>query len=126
MCTQVTKLIETSSSWNGAALPKYLDGNPKVTILKIIIPGKTKLDIHKYPEINAGVLLKGKLTVISENSDTLYLSAGDPIVELVESWHYGINEGKKPVEIIVFYAGVEGTPITILKKNNPLIKTKNH
>lgn len=114
--TKVVTLVESSESWNGAALPKYSEGNPKVTILKITIPPKTKLKTHKHPEINAGVLLKGKLTVVSETKDTLYLKAGDPIVELVNTWHYGRNDGNEPAEIIVFYAGTEETPITVLKE----------
>ncbi len=116
--TEVITLIETSKSWNGAPLPKYLEGNPKVTILKITIPPKTRLETHKHFEINAGVLLKGELTVISQSNDTLYLKAGDPIVELVNTWHYGENNGTEPAEIIVFYAGIEGTPITIIKDKN--------
>ncbi len=111
----VVKLTETTKSWNGNTLPKYPNGQPKVTILKITIPPKKKLEIHKHPEINAGVLLKGALTVISEKNDTLYLKKGDPIVELVNTWHYGKNEGDVPAEIIVFYAGIDGTPITVLK-----------
>ena len=71
--------------------------------------------MHKHPEINAGVLLKGKLRVISKENDTLMLKAGEPIVELVNVWHYGENPGTVPAEIIVFYAGVKGTPITIIK-----------
>lgn len=112
---EVIKLVETSQSWDGKKLPNYNEGKPKVTILKITIPPKTKLKNHKHPEINAGVLLKGNLTVISEHNDTLKLKAGDPIVEIVNTWHYGENTGTEPAEIIVFYAGVEDTPITILK-----------
>ncbi len=113
---EVIKLIETSESWNGAQLPDYPDGKPKVTILRITIPPKTKLKMHKHPEINAGVLLKGELTVISENQDTLHLKEGSAIVELVNTFHYGKNDGNIPAEIIVFYAGIEGTPITILEE----------
>lgn len=68
--TEVTTLAKTSESWNGDALPKYLEGIPEVTILKIIIPPKTKLDLHKHPAINAGVILKGTLTVISDKNET--------------------------------------------------------
>jgi quercetin dioxygenase-like cupin family protein len=112
---EVTTLVKTTESWNGKQLPKYPDGNPEITILKIIIPPKTKLPLHKHPNINAGILLKGELTVISEANDTLYLKAGEPIVELVNTWHFGQNDGTEPVEIIVFYAGIQGTPITILE-----------
>ncbi|MGK0254722.1 MAG: quercetin dioxygenase-like cupin family protein [Mariniflexile sp.] len=113
---EVITLVKTTESWNGAQLPKYLDGNPEITILKIIIPPKTKLPLHKHPEINAGIVLTGELTVISEDNDTLHLKAGEPIIELVNTWHFGRNDGTEPVEIIVFYAGIKGTPITILKK----------
>ena len=112
---EVVTLVKTSNSWNGDALPKYLEGKPEITILKITIPAKTKLELHKHSEINAGVLLKGKLKVISESKDTLYLNAGDPIVELVDKWHYGENNENEPAEIIVFYAGIKGTPITTIK-----------
>ena len=110
---EVTTLAKTTESWNGTQLPKYLNGNPEITILKIIIPPKTKLSLHKHPVINAGVLLEGSLRVISKDNDTLYLKKGEPIIELVNTWHYGENLGTEPAEIIVFYAGVEGTPITV-------------
>jgi hypothetical protein len=32
---------------------------------------------------------------------------------VVNTWHYGINEGDLPAEIIVFYAGVVDSPITV-------------
>lgn len=115
--TQVVTLAKTTKSWNGAKLPEYSEGEAEVTVLKISIPPKTKLAWHKHPEINAGVLLKGELTVINEAKDTLILKAGDPIIELVNTWHYGVNNGNKTVEIIVFYAGIKGKPITILKDN---------
>jgi quercetin dioxygenase-like cupin family protein len=116
--TEVTILVKTSESWNGTPLPAYATGRTEITILKIIIPPKTSLELHKHSVINAGVLLKGKLTVISVTNDTLYLKAGEPIIELVNTWHYGKNESNKPAEIIVFYAGVQGKPITVLRKED--------
>lgn len=112
----VKKLAQDSSSWNGMPLPAYPQGTPEITILKITIPPHTKLKQHKHPVINAGVVLSGELTVISEHQDTLFLEAGDPIVELVDTWHYGENKGDDPLEIIVFYAGVKGKPITIARE----------
>jgi len=42
----------------------------------------------------------------------LHVKAGEPIVEVVNTLHYGINEGTVPAEIVVFYAGAAGTPIS--------------
>jgi quercetin dioxygenase-like cupin family protein len=66
--------------------------------------------------INAGVLLSGQLTVLTRDGKTLHLTAGDPIVEVVNTLHYGINQGAVPAEIVVFYAGTIGTPITVVEK----------
>jgi quercetin dioxygenase-like cupin family protein len=113
---KVEVLAKTSSSWDGSTLPAYPGGTPEVTILRITIPPKVRLPLHKHPVINAGVLLKGELTVVREDGKTLHLKAGDSIVELVNQWHYGKNEGDKPAEIIIVYSGVKGTPITIKKQ----------
>ncbi len=112
---KVDVLAKTSSSWDGRELPEYAKGKPEITILRIIIPQGFKLPLHKHPYINAGVLLKGELTVITKDNEVLHLKAGDSIVEVVNKWHYGKNEGDKPAEIIVFYAGIKGKPITIKK-----------
>ncbi len=111
--TIVDVLVKSSSSWDGEILPDYPKGKPEVTILRITIPPKVQLPLHKHLVINAGVLLKGELTVVTEDKKTLHLKAGDSIVEVVNKWHYGKNEGNEPAEIIVFYAGIRGTPITI-------------
>jgi quercetin dioxygenase-like cupin family protein len=113
--TQVDVLAKTGSSWDGSPLPDYSKGTPEVTILRIKIPPGAQLPLHTHPVINAGVLLSGELTVFSEDNKTLHLKAGDSIVEVVNKWHYGKNEGDKTAELIVFYAGVLDTPITVKK-----------
>lgn len=111
----VNQLVKTSSSWDGRLLPAYSTGKAEVTILRITIQPGAVIPPHKHPEINAGVLLSGELTVTTKDNKTLHLKAGEPIVEVVNKWHHGKNEGKVPAEIIVFYAGSVGTPITIEK-----------
>ncbi len=112
---RAVRLVRTTTSWNGALLPAYPAGQPQITILRITIPPGCELPIHEHPVINAGVLLKGELTVRTEEGKVLRLKAGDPVVEVVNTWHYGFNPGKEPAEIIVFYAGVKGKPFTIIK-----------
>ena len=111
----VETLAKSGSSWDGATLPEYPKAKPEITILRITIPAGTELPMHEHPVINAGVLLKGQLTVITEDNKTLNLKAGESIVEVVGKWHYGKNEGKEPAEIIVFYAGSKDSQITIKK-----------
>ena len=112
---EVEVLAKSSTSWNGESLPNYAKGKPEISILRIVIPPDTKLPLHKHPMINAGLLLKGQLTVVLEDNTTLHLKAGDTIVEVVNKWHYGKNEGSEPTEIIVFYAGTQGELLSIKK-----------
>jgi len=109
----VDVLERTTKSWDGSTLPAYPDGNPEVTILKITRPPHATLPWHKHPIINAGAMIKGELTVVTENNQKLYLKPADTIVEVVDKWHHGINEGMESVETVVFYAGVVDTPLSI-------------
>ena len=111
----VKQLVKTTQSWNGEFLPAYPQGKPEITILRITIPAGTKLHSHSHPVINAGVLLSGQLTVVTTDGKRLHLKEGDPVVEVVNTPHYGMNEGKVPAEIVVFYAGVVDTPITVVE-----------
>ena len=79
------------------------------------IPAGARLETHSHPVINAGVLISGELTVVTAEGKTLQLKAGDPIVEVVNKLHYGINQGTVPAEIVVFYAGAVDTPVTTVK-----------
>ncbi|HEX7366163.1 MAG TPA: cupin domain-containing protein [Pelobium sp.] len=112
---QIAKIAESTTSWNGDKLPAYPNGQPQITILKYSIPPHTVLPWHKHLVINAGVVTKGTLTVVDEKGNTLQLKAGESIVELINAFHYGENRGDEPVEIMVFYAGVEGADNTVKK-----------
>ena len=109
----VKELIKTTQSWDGENLPAYPKGKPEITILRISIPAGAQLKTHSHPVINAVVLISGQLTVVTKDGKTLHLKAGDPFVEVVNRLHYGINQGKVPAELVVFYAGVTNTPITV-------------
>ncbi|UZD22638.1 cupin domain-containing protein [Algoriphagus halophytocola] len=105
-------LIESGLSWNGDSLPHYPNSKPKISILKITIPPQSELPLHFHPVINAGILLQGELLVQDEDGNSLEMKAGDPIIEVVNKMHWGVNQGNEPVEIVVFYAGSEGMKIT--------------
>ena len=110
------QLIKTTRSWDGDLLPHYPQGQPEITIRRITIPAGARLETHSHPVINAGILLTGELTVVKTDGQTLRLRAGDPIVELVNKPHYGINQGKVPAEIVVVYAGAVDLPITVVER----------
>lgn len=111
----VEELVKSTRSWDGQPLRAYPQGQPEVTIRRITIPAGARLESHLHPVINAGVLMRGELTVVARDGKTLLLKAGDAIVELVNTAHYGVNNGKDPAEIVVVYAGAVATPITVVQ-----------
>jgi quercetin dioxygenase-like cupin family protein len=111
----VKELVKTTKSWDGQLLLAYPQGQPEITIRRISIPAGARLDIHSHSVINAGVLITGRLTVVTADGKTLDLKAGEPIVEVVNTLHYGINQGDVPAEIVVFYAGTVDTPLPAVK-----------
>ncbi|WP_233831079.1 MULTISPECIES: cupin domain-containing protein [Synechococcaceae] len=112
---QVQTLVRSGQAWNGTRLPAYPRGEPELTVLHITIPPGVKLPMHIHPVINAGMLIRGQLLVISEAGPSKQLKAGDGIIEMVNQPHYGTNNGTETAEIVMVYAGVEGKPITVLE-----------
>lgn len=113
---EVKELAGTQKSWNGALLPAYPEGQPEIRILSITVPPGEKLAVHQHPVINAGVLLSGHLRVHTTDGKMLDLIAGEAIVEVVNTWHWGESIGPDPAHIIVFYAGQTDLPVTVTQK----------
>ena len=110
------KVIRTTIHWDGQAIkPIHID-HPQVTILRITIPAGEKLAMHKHPILNVGYLTKGELTVRSEKGDVLVLRPGDPIVELVDEWHYGESTGSEDAEIVVTYVGDQADGLSTIRE----------
>lgn len=109
---QTRELARTQASWDGVLLPSYPQGQPEVRVLSIIIPPGEKLPVHQHPVINAGILLSGHLRVHTLDGQILDLKAGEAIVEVVDTWHWGESLGDEPAHIVVFYAGTSDLPIT--------------
>ena len=110
------KLIQTTVHWNQQPIKPIRLKHPQVTVLRITIPAGEKLVMHKHPILNVGYLTKGELTVRSEKGDVLVLKPGDPIVELINEWHYGESTGSEDAEIVVTYVGEKSDTLSITKK----------
>ena len=119
---QIETLVRSTQDWNGSDLPQYSKSSPEVTVLKYIIPPHAQLPIHKHPFINAAYVASGEITVIrKEDDERSYertFKQGEVIVEMVDQWHYGVNRGQNPVELIVFYAGTPNQALAI--KQDPI------
>lgn len=108
-------LLKTTSTWDNAQYKKLKIKNPEATVLKIIIGVNEELPMHKHDLVNIAYVKKGTLTVITDDNKEITLHEGEVLPELVGKYHYGKNTGKEPVELIVFYLGQKGTPLSVNK-----------
>jgi quercetin dioxygenase-like cupin family protein len=110
---KVEQILQTSQSWDGQHYQSYPTGQPQLTVLRITIPPNTALHWHQHPVISVAYVLSGHLTL--EKRDTgehTIVHAGQTLAETVQTTHRGFTTDER-VQLIVFYAGQVGLPITI-------------
>jgi len=122
LCTTISSysaekqvLLKTTSTWDNAEYKKLKIRKPEVTVLKIIINVNEELPMHKHDLVNIAYVKKGTLTVTTDNNKEITLHEGEVLPELIGKYHYGKNAGKEPVELVVFYIGEKGTPLSVNK-----------
>jgi len=58
-------------------------------------------------------VLQGSLTIEMETGKRYIFKEGDAIIEVVNTAHNGMNTGKVPVKLVVFYTGEQEKPTTV-------------
>jgi len=110
---EVQQILHTTQSWDGVNYSSYPSGQPQVTVLRIKIPPNTALHWHHHPVISVGYVLSGDLTLEKRaTGERTTVHAGQTLAETVQTTHRGFTTNE-PVELVVFYAGQVGLPITI-------------
>lgn len=107
---ETTPLLSAGTSWNGGAI-HYPEGVPRVTALKIRLKNGESTSIHCHPVPLFAYILKGRLRVTTGLGQSKVFKRGEAMVEVMNTWHQG-KAVKGPVELIAFYAGVEGTEVS--------------
>ncbi len=109
---QTEVLLRTGFSWDGTPYRHYPEGTPEITVLKISVPPHSEVPWHLHPAPMVGYVLAGRLRVEKENGESREVHAGEALPELVGARHHGVT-GDEGVELIVFYAGARGLPISV-------------
>lgn len=82
--------------------PIVVPQNPNVVVSIATFPPGARLPEHRHPGPHYVYVLEGVLTVVNtETNKTFEVKAGDFVVEMVDTWHYGINNGTVPVKLLV-------------------------
>ena len=103
-------LLRTSTAWDGSPYPDYPAGSPELSLAP-----DTSLDWHSHPAPNAGYLLAGELRVETRDGREKRLRAGEALAEVTGVVHRG-HAGSRGAELVVFYAGSQGLPLSLSEK----------
>ncbi|MDX1692884.1 MAG: cupin domain-containing protein [Ketobacteraceae bacterium] len=106
------QILQTGTAWDGGKIA-YPDGDPEVTAIILRLDKEQISKFHCHPVPTLGYVLKGTVEVETREGKTVRLSEGDAAVEVMRTLHRG-KAVDGPVEILVFYAGAEGIPTTVL------------
>lgn len=113
----VEPMLETSTSWDGGKLV-YPSGDARVTAVILRIEEGETPPFHCHPVPTMGYVLKGAVEVETKSGKKAIFKAGESVVEVLGTVHRGVAV-QAPVEIVVFYAGAEGVPNTVLPEDDP-------
>jgi quercetin dioxygenase-like cupin family protein len=110
---KVTPIMTTMTTATGQpiVLPK---GNAEVRVSMYDIAVGARLAVHKHPFHRYAYVLAGTLRVADkDNVQTFVYSAGDFLIEMVDTWHYGEVIGTEPVRLLVIDQVEPGQESTI-------------
>lgn len=108
-----TELLAATTTWNGKPVAYPQAGQPKVTAMKVEIPGGEATAWHQHPVGNYAYVLSGKLRLELRDGTTHVFEAGQAFAEVVNTSHRGVALGSEPVVLVVWYTGVVDGPITV-------------
>lgn len=116
-------ILQTETMSNGDPVTYLKTDHPKVTVMKVDIAPGAQTGWHSHPVAVYAYVLSGQLTVNMEGGKTVEFQEGEAIVEVVNIRHNGINTGKIPVRLIVFYLGGKDIP-NVIKADSPPLNSK--
>ena len=113
---KIEKLLQTDTTETGQHI-NYPDiNNEEVSVLKVTIPPGKSTGWHKHLFPVFAYVLKGTLAVQQENGKKIHIKENASVSESINMYHTGMNKGKQPVVLIVFYMGEKDKPVSVKKE----------
>ena len=112
----IEKIIETDKTVIGQ--PIVMPKDPTLVVTVATFPPGSRLPVHKHPYPHYGYMLEGELTVVNvETGKSSTIKKDDFLVEMNDTWHYGVNNGKTDVKLLIIDHLPKGvTSNVVLKK----------
>ena len=116
----VVPLLKSEHSWEQGKF-SYPGGDPEITSVKLMLEEGKDAPFHCHPVPTMGYITKGEVMLETQDGKSRTFHEGDSIVEVMKTVHRGkALEGE--AEIVVFYAGAKGIPVTVLPSDEENFK----
>lgn len=112
----VEPLLKTDSTSAGQKIIYPKVENAEVSMLKITLKPGSSTGWHKHDIPLFAYIMKGVLTVETEDGKQLQFETGSAMSEVIGLHHQGINKGKEDVVLITIYLGGKGIPLSVPKE----------
>lgn len=109
-------LLQTEKMSNGELIDYRDSEHPVVTVMTVEIAPGSETGWHSHSINVYAYVLSGQMKVEIEGGKTAEFKEGEVIIEVVNLRHNGVNKGKIPVKLLVFYLGEKGVPNVIRAK----------
>lgn len=107
-----TLIMQSSTTPSGQPLEFPVFRNQFTASLVEIAPGG-QVGRHMHPVPVMVYILEGELTVETDGQQARTYKAGQAAIEVVNTWHNGLNRSSVPLKFLAIFAGEEGKPVTI-------------
>jgi quercetin dioxygenase-like cupin family protein len=107
---KITELLKGSETIEGKTIVYPPSDKAEMAALMVeVAPGK-EIGLHMHPVPLVVYVMEGTLDVEVSGGGKHQITAGKAFLEVVNTWHNGINRGDKPVKFLVVFAGEKGKP----------------
>lgn len=104
-------LLRSTTTADGSPIVYPRTESPEVTVAIVTIPKGAQTGWHQHPVPLYAYMLEGSIEVELADGSRRIFSAGEPVLEVVNTAHNGRGLSDPPARLVAFYIGEQGTPL---------------
>lgn len=105
---KITKLFQGSKTIEGQTIVYPPSDKAEMTALMVEVAPGAEVGLHMHPVPLMVYVMEGTLDVEVSGGGKHKIEAGKAFLEVVNTWHNGMNRTKEPVKFLVVFAGEIG------------------
>ena len=105
---KITTVMQGSKTLLGQKIEYPNTDKAEMTALLVEMEPGSEVGLHMHPVLLVVYVMEGKLTVEMQDGSIHHIDAGQAFLEVVNTWHNGLNKEKTPLKFFVVFAGEEG------------------